>query len=136
MKTIRLILFIPAMIIAMIIANFLYELLISFFQSNPDDIFPLQFIWDSFIKAILITTAAAFTAIYVYPFERKKPALIAISIIYILLYSILTYTIFGLGEYIKDFKLSNQSIISQVAYLIGTIVALGYVWKEYYFDEM
>ena len=58
MKTIRLVLFIPAFFLTLLIGNILFDLLIyfvNFFRSIEDS--QLSFIWDYFIKSLLLSTS-------------------------------------------------------------------------------
>jgi len=71
MKIFRLIILIPGIIVAMVLINIFTELsfgVIDYFKEEPS---PLSFIWDSFLKSVIITFSASFSAMYFYPYEKS-----------------------------------------------------------------
>jgi hypothetical protein len=132
MKVIRLIILIPAIIAAMVLTNIITALvfgIIDYFNAEPS---PLSFIWDSFLKSAIITFAASFSAMYIYPYEKKYPSLILVTILYFAMYLLLSYNLFSFSEYLEGFDVSRKTIISLVANIIGNIVALVIMWKQNY----
>ncbi len=127
---------IPAIIAAMVLTNIItgyFFGIIDYFKAEPS---PLSFIWDSFLKSGIITFAASFTAMYIYPYEKKYPSLILVTILYFAIYVLVSYSLFRLSEYLEGFDISRKTIISQVASIIGNFVALGIMWKYVYEDEI
>jgi len=135
MKIIRLIVLLPAIIIAMILANFLTQLIFNIFNT---ELSLFSFIWDSFLKSSIITFAAYISGIYTYPYQKKYPVLIIVSIIYLLIYlgQVFIYVYVDSSEYFKDYKFSGESIISNVANIAGSLIVLSYLWREIYIDEL
>ena len=136
MKILRLIILIPAIIVAMFLTNILTDLLLGIFNYFTTEPSPFSFIWDSFLKSGVITGAAIYSAMYIYPYEKKYPALIIVTIMYISIYVLLSNSFFYLSEYLKDFHFSRKTIISLVAQVVGNVVVLGYYWVHTYLDEI
>lgn len=135
MKILRLILFIPGFLVAMVLGNFLFDLLlriVNFIYSTESE---FSFIWDSFLKSTLLTGGAMFAGAYIYPYRNKLLPLIVFTGIEILMLGGLYFLYDQFWETIKE-STKPESIISQIAIVIGVIVGTGYMWREYYKGEL
>lgn len=135
MKILRLILFIPGFIVAMVLGNFLFDLLlriVNFIYSTESE---FSFIWDSFLKSSLVTGAAMFAGAYIYPYRNKILPLIIFTGIEIFMLAGLYFLYNQFWETIKE-STKPESIISQISIVIGVIVGTGYMWREYYKGEL
>lgn len=137
MKYLRLIIFIPATIVVLILSNALYDFLInliSYFYSNSD-LNPFSFIWESFIKSVVVTFISVSTGLTLYPFEKKLPAIIALTLLFIFLYLIIFFLYAQLSQIIDisivSKKIILKGLISQISMVLGSLIAIRYVWKEF-----
>lgn len=121
MKYIRLILFIPAAVIAFLLSNifnfrYLYE-------------------WDLinlFLISSIITYLFLIFVIYVYPFEKKLPSLIITTILYASMYALISYLYY---DFNNEFEVSVNEGQILIGVVSGNIVGIIYTWKEVYFNK-
>jgi hypothetical protein len=131
----RLILFIPGFLVAMVLGNFLFDLLlrlVNFIYSTESE---FSFIWDSFLKTSLVTGTAMFAGVYIYPYRNKILPLIIFTTIEVVMLAGLYFLYDQFWETIKE-STKPESIISQIAIVIGVIVGTGYMWREYHKGEL
>jgi hypothetical protein len=131
----RLILFIPGFLVAMVLGNFLFDLLlrlVNFIYSTESE---FSFIWDSFLKSSLVTGTAMFAGVYIYPYRNKILPLIIFTTIEVVMLAGLYFLYDQFWETIKE-STKPESIISQIAIVIGVIVGTGYMWREYHKGEL
>ena len=131
MKILRLIILIPAIIVVWLLASILFPLFWGIFYPYETELDLFSFLFRSFFEALFTTSAVVSSAKYIYPYKKKYPALIIVTIIHI---SMLMFFYF-LGYY-KYFYFTIKTIISLVEYTIGSVVMLGYFWKQTYADEI
>lgn len=135
MKILRLILFIPGFIVAMFLCNLLFELLlrlVNFLYATDSE---FSFIWDFFLKSTLVTIASMFIGVNIYPYNNKLPPLIIFTLIEVLILCFLYFFYDQYWDLIKS-SVKPESIISQIAAVIGVIVGIGYMWKQFYDNEL
>ncbi len=129
MKALRLVFFIPAFFLTLILGNILFDFfvyLVSFFRSIEDS--PLSFIWDYFLKSFLLSSGGIIAGLYVYPFKNKLLPLILFSLFYIVSF-ILIFSVFK-NNWNKFIELegSHKIFVSQISIAIGVSVGVGTTW--------
>jgi hypothetical protein len=138
MKIIRLILFIPAFLLAILLGNVLFDILfyllrILYYSSMESS--PLSYIWEDFLKSMFISSSALYIGILVYPFQKKLFPLIFFSVFYFFLF-ISLYVFYSHFWEIIVKEIKPITLFSQVAALLGILFGLGYIWYSYIKDEL
>ncbi len=132
MKALRLVLFIPAFFLTLIIGNLLFDLfiyIVNFFKSIEDS--QLSFIWEYFLKSLLLTYSGISIGLLVYPLKNKLIPLILFNLFYVVLFIIIFYVY---NEYWNEFirlEGSRKIFASQISLAVGNIVGIGGIWYNY-----
>jgi hypothetical protein len=132
MKAIRLVLFIPAFFLTLLIGNILFDLLIyfvNFFRSIEDS--QLSFIWEYFIKSLVLTYSGISIGILVYPFKNKLLPLIFFSLFYIVLFIFIFYVYNEYWNELNKLEESWKIFASQISVVVGIIGGIGGFWYNY-----
>jgi hypothetical protein len=135
MKALRLLFFIPAFFLTLIIGNLLFDFfvyVVSLFRSTEDS--QLSFIWDYFLKSFLLSTGGIIAGLYVYPFKNKLLPLILFSLFYIVSL-ILIFSVFknNWNEFI-ELEGSHKVFVSQISLAIGVSIGVGVMWYNFLKD--
>jgi hypothetical protein len=132
MKTIRLVLFIPAFFLTLLIGNILFDLLIyfvNFFRSIEDS--QLSFIWDFFLKSLALTYGSITIGILVYPFKNKLFPLIFFSLFYVVLFIFIFYVYSEFWNELNKLEESWKIFASQISAVVGIIAGISGFWYNY-----
>lgn len=135
MKTLRLIVFIPAFILTLIIGNLLIELfyyLINLFYSIDSS--PLSFLWDDFLKSAIVSYGGIYVGLLVYPFKNRIVPLIIFSLFYLIIFVFLFYFYNTYLELISK-ETVNLTIVNQISIIIGVLLGVGGFWYSYIKDD-
>jgi hypothetical protein len=76
-----------------------------------------------------------FAGVYIYPYRNKILPLIIFTTIEVVMLAGLYFLYDQFWETIKE-STKPESIISQIAIVIGVIVGTGYMWREYHKGEL
>lgn len=130
MKILRLIAFIPAFILTLVVCNTLITLLlylINFFIQYPS---PLSFLWDNFLKSAFVSYFGIFIGVLVYPLKNQLIPLIIFSLFYVFILIFLFLFYDKYWELISE-EVSNFTIVNQISTILGVLVGVGGVWYSY-----
>jgi len=131
MKILRLIAFIPAFFLTLIVGNLLVDLffyLINLFSSIDSS--PLSFLWDDFLKSAIVSYSGIYVGLLVYPFKNRLIPLIIFSLFYLLIFVFLFYFYNNYWELISE-ETSNLTIVNQISITIGILVGVGGFWYSF-----
>ena len=132
MKIVRLIAFIPSALLAMVVVNLIYTLIIKILSyMNNGDVGYLAIL----IKTATVSMAATITGIYVYPFNKKLIPLLSITILLIFFIFFKYYIISLFGGYIIN-DVTPAEVGAEIVNSIGFVIGIGYSWYAYYKDEL
>ena len=126
MKALRLVLFIPAFFLTRRIGSLLYDLFIyvvNLFRSIEDS--QLSFIWDYFIKSLLLSTSGITVGLLVYPFKNKLFPLILFSLFYIVSFILIFYVFNEYWNKFIELGGSRKVFVSQISIAIGVFIGIG-----------
>ena len=131
MNILRLIAFIPAFFMTLIVGNLLVNSifylvnLISSLNSSP-----LSFLWEDFLKSAIVSYFSIYIGLLVYPFKNRLIPLILFSLFYLLIFVFLLYFYETYLELIPE-ETSNITLVNQISIIVGVLVGVGGYWSTY-----
>lgn len=127
-KILRLILFIPAILLVMALSNFLLDIILHYIVVYFLE--GVSFLGKALLKTgshiIITVTAAAF----IYPYEKKFPAFVIVALIYTILMFFLLTIMFGNGEMsgfseTLELNFSAESKLDSLTSMILTVIFMS-----------